>query len=238
MKISIITPAYKCAEFVEDYFNSIKNQTFFKANFIDYEILYCCDNCAETLTEISKYKYDKKLRIFTNENERAYPYVLRNSLLKYATGDVILFFDADDIMKPHLISTLLRSYDENKITRFKYQNFRENISYATTEGIRKSNQYAHGVFFTSKKLIEITGGFLDWKCGADTEFRQRTTNIIEETLIDEYLFYRRIHFESLTRNFETAIGSEIRENYKILINERINCELKIETQTIELYEIK
>jgi len=229
-KISIITPAYKCGDYLNDYYQSIKNQLCLKQHKYDYEILYAVDNCQETLTKAKQIK-DKKFHLYLNNEKRVGPYVLRNSLIEKATGEYILFFDADDIMLENMLDKIMLFEDKIETVRFCFFNFTDN-----KENVRKSIEYAHGVFLCKKEIFNTYGGFLPWLCGADSEFIDRTHgNNIGCIQFDDALFMRRIHCESLTRNEETSLTSDLRNEYRKLL--KIKRDVYQEPEKINLIKI-
>lgn len=230
-RISVIIPAYKASEYIEDCIESILKQT----TTATIEILIGIDNCYSTLSKIEeiKHKY-QNIKVFLSEKSVG-PYIIRNSLLRYANYEYILFFDADDIMKPNMISTILAYNSKINTIRFKYLNFKDengvSINYP-------HHDVAHGVFFSHRDIINRTGGFMPWICGADTEFMKRlANNKISEIIINEYLFYRRIHNNSLTQNATTNHRSKVRDDAKRYIKFNKNWAIPINTQITDLRNI-
>lgn len=229
--ISVIIPAYKAELYIEECVDSIVRQTS-KAKL---EILIGIDNCPSTLTKLQqiKNKY-KNLTIFYSDGSVG-PYIMRNSLLDYAKYDNILFFDADDVMMPNLISEVLRYYDARRPIRFKYLNFNHGSEYQTGKSHPK---VAHGVFFIPKETFNRIGGFQPWMCGADTEFMKRgANNGIVDIDLNDYMFYRRVHGNSLTINAKTNHRSAVRETARTYIRTNRDWTIPIVKKTVELTKI-
>ena len=226
--ISVIIPAYKADEYIKECVDSIINQTT-NANI---EILIGIDNCQTTLTKLNGIKDQySNMRVFYSSKSVG-PYILRNSLLCFVKYDNILFFDADDIMKPNMVSTILSYYSESKPIRFKYLNFRHERGYSVNS---PHHDIAHGVFFANKSIINKLGGFMPWKCGADTEFMKRcTNNNISEIRLNEYVFYRRIHSNSLTQNKSTDHKSTVRNIAKNYIRTNRDWSIPIDMVTTKM----
>ena len=163
------------------------------------------------------------------------PYIIRNTLATKAKYDNLLFFDADDIMNNNMISTILSYYNESRPIRFKYLNFIHGNNYLKG---RPHSTVAHGVFFISKKIFDGVGGFQPWMCGADTEFMKRCSNNgIIDINISNYIFYRRIHNQSLTQNKSTRYRSKIRDVAVKFIKTNKNWSIPINRKTTELIKI-
>jgi hypothetical protein len=231
IKISVIIPAYKAEGYIKECLDSILNQT----SSAKLEILVGIDNCNSTSIQLNKIKDTyPNLRVFLSDTSVG-PYIMRNTLLDFAKYDNILFFDADDIMKPGMVSNILRYYTKNSPIRFKYLNFQHGKPY--TSG-KSHPSVAHGVFFSSREILDIIGGFQPWMCGADTEFMKRCAqNGIRDVELQDYVFYRRIHGNSLTINTATNHRSKVRDNAKRFIRTNRDWSIPIVKKTTELSKI-
>ena len=226
--ISIIIPAHEAQNYIEECLDSISIDK-------NIEILIGVDNCEKTLTELLRIrnKYSK-LRIFKS-SQNVGPYVIRNTLANYANFENFLFFDADDIMNPRLLK-ILSTYANNNIVRFKYLDFKNGTVPYISKDYHKP--VAHGVFYIPKVIFNKIGGFQDWKCGADTEFIKRCEkNRVFPVELNEYLFYRRIHNNSLTQNINTNYTSDFRKIIRRKIKMNTNWTIPITKKTTNLIEI-
>lgn len=89
MKLSIIIPAYNCSKYIEQCIEHIKNE-------IDdsVEIIIIDDGSKDNTLELCmKYKSDL-IHVFHQENQGVS--MARNKGLSLATGDYVMFVDADD----------------------------------------------------------------------------------------------------------------------------------------------
>ena len=227
--ISIIVPAYDAADFIEPCVSSILNQE----TGCNIEILIGIDNCQATLSKLKSISdLPDTVKIYYSKKS-AGPYVIRNSLLSKAKYDNILFFDADDIMMPNLVSTVLSYYSNSRPVRFKYLNFTDRWNYKTKNTPFK--RVADGVFFINKEVMERIGGFQGWLCGADSEFIKRCDiNGITSIKLKECLFYRRLHRKSLTQKPSTNHRSRIRNKAKLFIKNNRDWSIPVEIKTINL----
>jgi glycosyltransferase involved in cell wall biosynthesis len=98
MKISIIVPAHNEEKYITNCLESIKANTLSAEKF---EILVVCDGCNDDTEEIAK-KYTKKVYNVYERNVSA----TRNFGAMKATGDVLVFVDADSIIAVDLLQKI------------------------------------------------------------------------------------------------------------------------------------
>jgi len=213
--VSILVTAFHAQEFIEDCLNSIDSQTYFQG-FKKYEILVGIDGCEETLNQIQKIrkKYRNLSVYFMSENKGTY--ITTNTLISLAKYDCLIRFDSDDIMKPWMVAELMNGLDDthNQI-RCSCDNVDKNGNYEGND----APVYPDGVCLWKKEVFDKLGGYMSWKCAADTEFikRGRHYRIIKTKTIEKRLFFRRIHSHSLTKHPDTGRNSNIRKSYRTYI---------------------
>ena len=215
--VTVIIPAYKASKFIDECIDSIKVQQGVN----DIQIIVGIDACQETLNHFqkNKEKYNDVYIYYFDSNVS--PYVVKNSLVDKARCDNILFFDADDILISGALSKMLNVFQKDpkaEMVRFKYLNFND------AQGIksaRDSGDFAHGLFLIKKNCFNKLNGFEGWKCAADTEFVERANfNKIRVYNLQDNIFYRRLHKDSLTGTSQTGYSSKLREEYKKIINNK------------------
>jgi hypothetical protein len=230
--ISVIIPAYRAAQYIEQCLDSIFSQTGKRK----IEILVGVDACPSTLEKLKsiKGKYSN-LKIYYSQHSVG-AYVMRNSLFEKSSNDAILFFDADDVLMPNAISQLLKVNRHVSPVRFKYINFKNGEELSPLSSV--NSDVAHGVFFIPRKLFESIGGFQNWKVGADTEFMKRcSSNKIREIKLDSPIFFRRVHENSLTQMAATGYNSRLRSDIKTKIKTMKDWRIPIHRHTTKLIEI-
>lgn len=208
--ISIIITAYNTANYIEECLDSVYAQTWFKKR-KKWEVLVGIDHCKETLAKVhdvmEKYPNIKVFYMFKNVGT----YIASNTLISKAKYDKILRFDSDDIMKADMVESMLNIMDESEnieIVRCYYEEFPKEI-------VKKTIPFAtHGIFLCRKSVFTKYGGFMPWKCAADTEFHKRLEKKVNSIICDKVLFYRRIHENSLTKSKGTSMHSALRASYK------------------------
>lgn len=205
---SILVSVYGNEDYIEECLDSIQNQTYFKKN-ENYEILVGVDGCTtslEKLKEISS-KYKNITVIFMSENKGVY--VTINTLISISKYDKLLKFDSDDIMFDNLIDVVNKNIKHSDILRFGFLEFLNDLT--------NSKLYKHppadGVFCFKEYILKDLGGFKDWKCAADTDFRFRLKKTHTVNSYPGQLFYRRVHAKSLTNDNNTNFNSTLRRNY-------------------------
>lgn len=104
-KVSIIVPVYNVELYIEDCLNSLLNQTY-----SNYEIILINDGSTDNSIEICSKYNDQKIKIF-NQNNKGVS-IARNVGISLATGQYIMFVDADDIVSENYIENLITSIEE------------------------------------------------------------------------------------------------------------------------------
>ena len=111
-KFSIIIPVYNVEKYIDDCLKSIMNQTY-----KDYEVIVVNDGTKDNSMEIVK-KYNVKVIEQKNKGLSA----ARNTGVKVAKGDYLIFLDSDDSWNKDLLKELSKSIENNPdIVRFQIQ---------------------------------------------------------------------------------------------------------------------
>lgn len=209
--ISIIISAYDAQNFIEECLDSIENQTYFKNN-NQYEILIGIDGCEKTLIKLNsiKYKY-RNLHIYEMAKNCG-PYLTFNTLLNLVKYENLIIFGADDIMMPEMVNEIILHKNQSDILRIGFNSF--NINHLNEKQINPNIIAADGVIFTTIKIInEIAGGFMPWRCAADSELLARLKHKVTQSSLLKPCFLRRIHDKSLTQAKESNFSSNLRTEY-------------------------
>ena len=112
MKISIIIPIYNVATYVERCLYSALNQSYEN---IELVLVDDCgtDNSMNIVSEVvEKYVGNKKILLFKHEHNLGLS-AARNTGIKNATGDYLLFLDSDDEIPLNAVELLLEATNEN-----------------------------------------------------------------------------------------------------------------------------
>lgn len=115
-QVSIITPCYNSARFLEETIESVLNQTF-----IDWEWLITDDQSSDNSVEIIKRFDDKRIILIEAEQNGGAGYA-RNLSLEKAKGRYITFLDADDYWEPHFLEEMV-GFMKRENAELAYSNY-------------------------------------------------------------------------------------------------------------------
>ncbi len=101
--ISIIIPAKNAGKYLEETILAIKNQN------MDVEIIVVNDGSEDNTAEIAT---DNECLVINHENSMG-PVIAKNSALKVAKGNYIMFHDADDVMNDNVLSQMYQELENN-----------------------------------------------------------------------------------------------------------------------------
>lgn len=102
-KLSIIVPIYNAELYIKDCLDSIFSQNIP----CSYEVICINDGSLDNSLEIIQKYYKENLKIFSQDNFGAGK--ARNRGLDEASGEYIFFMDADDILPPNAINSMLKA---------------------------------------------------------------------------------------------------------------------------------
>lgn len=120
--ISIIIPVYNQANKISKCLDSILNQSY-----KDFEVIVVNDGSRDNMVEVlEKYKNTfhvmrYALRVINQENQGSNP--ARNRGAQEAKGEYIIFCDADVVMQPEMLETMLNTLEANPEASFVYSAF-------------------------------------------------------------------------------------------------------------------
>ena len=116
--VSIITPSYNTARFIEETINSVLAQTY-----TNWEMIIV-DDCSKDDTDAVVGRFlDPRIRYLKNEKNSGAA-VSRNRALREAKGKWIAFLDSDDLWEPTKLEKQIR-FMEAKNCHFSYTNYTE-----------------------------------------------------------------------------------------------------------------
>jgi len=103
--VSVITPAFNSAKFIEDCIHSVQAQSYNQWEMLVVIDAGTTDNTAEIVEKISK--EDPRVRLIVIKNKRGIS-LSRNTGLENARGRYIAFLDSDDLWLPHKLELQLK----------------------------------------------------------------------------------------------------------------------------------
>lgn len=119
MKVSIITPSYNSALYIENTIASVQSQSL-----ADWEMIIVDDGSTDNSTDLIRNIATNDSRIKLIEKENGGSASARNLGLLYAAGEYIQFLDADDTIAYDKLERQVRLMDEKRLdvtyTDYKY----------------------------------------------------------------------------------------------------------------------
>lgn len=114
--VSIIIPTYNCSKFVPDALESVLHSSL-----SDFEIILIDDGSSDATKEvISPYINDRKIKYIYQENKGLSG--ARNTGIKEAKGEYLVFLDADDLILPKKLEVQKEYLDKNNNVDIVYSN--------------------------------------------------------------------------------------------------------------------
>ena len=242
-KVSIIVPVYNVELYIEDCLNSLLNQTY-----SNYEIILINDGSTDNSIEICSKYSNKKIKIF-NQNNKGVS-IARNVGISLATGQYIMFVDADDMVSKNYIENLITSIEETNtdmvvcgytkektelVHKKNSQEIKGEIINANTmlENMMENNLQEGYLWNKIFKKSIINDNSLEFKEGVNVwedlyfviEYLSKSNKIFT---INEKLYYYRTREGSAVNRKETAtdlvgkikILELIMKNYNLIINSK------------------
>lgn len=200
---TVIMPAYKSMAYIDEAIESLAAQT--PREGWDYNLRLGIDGCPFTREKVVT---DETLGQFWYSEENVGAYVMRNSLIFIGLSDVYMTFDADDVMLPEYISTMLRVVEEEEADIVGAAHY-----YTEADGrLLGARPYQGGVCTFTLRALNMLGGFRSDRYASDTDFvfRARDAGLSVQS-IRVPLFNRRIHDKSLTRGPGAPLHSPPRD---------------------------
>ncbi len=153
-KISVIMPVKNGSNYMEQAILSIKNQN------VDTEIIVIDDGSSDNTYEIAK---NLGCTVLQHEKSRG-QVVAKNTGLKYATGDFIMFCDHDDILNDNAIITMLKEFEKDPnidVVNAKIQDFISPDAKNQNQTIKPAPYYGclAGSMLIKRKVFDKIGLF-------------------------------------------------------------------------------
>ena len=118
--VSIITPTYNCAKFIEETIRSVQAQTY-----LNWEMIISDDCSTDNTREIiAPYlESDKRIKYICNDKNSGAA-ITRNNALREAKGRWIAFLDSDDLWSPEKLERQIAFMETNNYS-FSYHEYAE-----------------------------------------------------------------------------------------------------------------
>nr|MCR4717160.1 glycosyltransferase [Lachnospiraceae bacterium] len=224
--VSVIMPVYNGGIYLEQAIKSIIDQTY-----TNIELIIIDDGSKDDSLElINRFmNADKRISCLSREN-KGLVYTL-NELISMAKGDYIARMDADDYSRPdrikeqvdylnanpqiYLCGTNFEIMSDDELTEsdLKYLNiFKDmvdNFTTSPTDTIFYGHHLLHPTWMFRKQLIDLVGGYRNYKHYEDGEFLFRVAyNGLAVGKVDKTLLDYRVHAQS--KSFISSQQSELK----------------------------
>jgi glycosyltransferase involved in cell wall biosynthesis len=224
-KISIITPSYNQAKYLERTILSVLNQ-----NYPNLEYIIIDGGSTDGSKEIIK-KYEKYLKYWISEKDNGQTDALNKGFAK-SSGEILAWLNSDDVYLPGTLFKIANLFAENKFTDVVYGNMYIIDAFNKIIGERRLIPWIPVI----SKLGTLYGGYgvyqpssfwkrkLHFKVGGlDTEFKFCMDNELQIKFVlanakfkfvDEFLTAFRVHEDSKTVTLQEIQANEIKTAYK------------------------
>lgn len=230
-KISVIIPVHNASKYLTNCINS-----FLSNSYDNFELIIVDDNSTDNSVDICKSFNNSKIRIFQNVCNNGVSSA-RNLGISYATGNIITFCDADDMVSIDYFASIDKNFDENCFIAFNYChlyfNCKQNISVSLGKNVDVSliNRSFLGGYVWNKiystKIIKNNSLFFNDQISylEDLDFNLRYKQHCRNVkIIDSYLYFYRMNLSSVVNQFNKkslSVFDAIKniESYSFLSNE-------------------
>lgn len=191
MKISVIIPAYNCADFIGDTIYSLKAQTL-----KDFEVIIINDGSTDnTLEEIERFqKKDERIKVFTVPNGG--PAKARNIGIEKAQGEYLYFMDSDDTIANDMLFEMYQKALEFDLDMVACAYFMDDIG----GGHHYVTEFNHDPFVAKRP----------------TEFRSKLMSLIKSYMMN--VVWNKLYKTSLIKEHKILFKDEIKNGEDRLFN--------------------
>lgn len=105
-RVSVIIPAYNAQKFIKETIESVKKQTY-----SDWELIVVNDGSTDDTVTVLENEGDQRIRLVHQANKGVSS--ARNNGLRQATGEFVMFLDADDVLTSDFIKSRLNFLKSN-----------------------------------------------------------------------------------------------------------------------------
>lgn len=217
-KISVITPSFNQAEFIEQTILSVIGQQYPNLEYIVID-----GGSTDGTLEIIK-KYEKNIHYWVSEKDAGQSNAI-NKGFKVATGDILCWLNSDDYYLPETLFTVASILINSKADLLHgnciHINEKSNFTHGSYFDLEKKWDINHGDYilqpssFWTRRTFELTGTLReDLHFGFDWEWFARANSVgVNFISTTRFLSVYRIHGEQKSNNenierFKELIGIE------------------------------
>lgn len=150
-KVSVIIPVYNAGKYLRQCLDSVVNQSL-----REIEVICVDDGSTDGSAGILLEYASKDARIQVIAQNNSGPGIARNHGLSAATGEYIIFLDADDWFERDMLSSLLDTADRNgaDVTICRAERFDNQTGKALDSGWMLKEEYLPGEAFSPEEIAE------------------------------------------------------------------------------------
>lgn len=180
MKVSIIIPAYNCADYLKKSIETVLQQTY-----VNKEIIIVDDSSTDDSYAIAKGFENQGVIIIQQPNAGAA--VARNKGLAYASGEYIQFLDADDFLSPDKIERQVAALagDTSRVAVCNYVSFIEDKEIKETMIYPDQSSFIYSSDNPINFLINLWGG------NGPSNFIQTNCWLVPRNIINKAGYWRK-----------------------------------------------
>ncbi len=156
MRFSIIIPIYNVSAFLPECLESVAGQSF-----SDYEVICVDDGSTDDSFGIAKgyVEAHEHWQLIHQENQGLGG--ARNTGLKHASGDYVLFLDSDDRLRPDSLRILSENLENEDLLCFNGQRFHEETgAYEAADSLTPESYQSGWNYFTNNALKQRDFAFV------------------------------------------------------------------------------
>lgn len=223
-KFSILCTTRNCENYISSTIRSVLAQTY------DNWELIIADDCSEDKTvDIISSFMDKRI-ILVKNNTRLYCGANYNQILQMATGEYCGVLDGDDLLVPHSISTVFRSYQKNPDIDFIWTKHRwcngemsrgkngisSNPIKKTIFDSEKNFKHIYSHWRTFKTILRDKGKlFKDMKCTVDKELGYTLEELGFGGFLPVELYLYRYHKNNMSHHSnQKEVWAKVRKRHE------------------------
>ncbi|MEA1648438.1 glycosyltransferase family 2 protein [Nitrospirillum sp. BR 11164] len=214
--VSVLIAAFRARRWLGDCLDAVFSQAL--PDGWRLQVLLGVDGCDDTLDYLATAPYPAAQVVHLRRNRGTY--VTFNTLMRYAEGDLIARFDADDVMLDDYLRRHIEALEEGADLTLSWSVYTDESlrptsivpalpDYRPENGQRRKG--TDGQFVAKRHVWDALGAFRAWPCGADTEFVIRAqASGFRTVVLEDFLYLRRTHGASLTTHPGTNYESDVR----------------------------
>jgi glycosyltransferase involved in cell wall biosynthesis len=203
-KVNIVLPVYNGEKYLKQSIDSCLNQTY-----KNIELIIVNDGSKDRTEKIIKSYRDKRIKYIQHNENKGLPFAL-NSGFKISTGEYLSWTSYDNFYAPNAIEIMVNFLEKNHDVDFVYSNY---YLVDETGKILKKKRTSHPklldlyncigpCFLYRRKIYETIGEYNScYTLVEDYEYWLRIRERYKMKKINDFLYYYRIHYKTLTKNY-------------------------------------